>query len=187
MKRKCKQCDVEFRVDILEQEWCRTQGLSLPRRCLSCRATRREVVDVQGDCAACGTAFLLPAECVLLANLLSWQGPYKCEGCSTETAPTNTSRQLWELNARLLEPCIDDTAADEGGPALPEDLFKDLDKAPLAEPATPPAGSHGADSVNEVRSTTDGVGLPPTQPSSENVPSPDDLFKSLASPSRRSE
>jgi len=186
VKRTCKQCDGDFRVDILEQEWCRTQGLSLPRHCLPCRATRRQLTDIEEGCASCDTLYRLPADCVFLASLLSWSGPYQCEDCSTDAPPADLSRQLWELNARLRAPIEDDTAADDRGPSLPEDLFKDLDNvAPVPRVASPPEGESDA---KEGRSAADGVGLPPaiTPTSSENVPSPDDLFKSLAGPNRRS-
>ena len=187
MKRTCKQCDGNFRVDILEQEWCRSQGLSLPRHCLACRAARRQLTDIEGSCAGCDSVYRLPADCVFLANLLSWTGPYQCEDCSTDAPATNLSRQLWELSARLRAPIEDDTSADERGPSLPEDLFKDLENvAAASRPAPPPP--EGESDPNESRSAAAGVGLPPAiaPTSSDNVPSPDDLFKSLASPKRRS-
>ena len=187
MKRACKQCDDDFRVDILEQEWCRSQGLSLPRRCLACRAERRQLTDADERCPACQSSFLLSAQCQFLANLLSWTGPFDCDNCASEGDETSVSKQLWQLDERLRTPVIDDIAAADGVPSLPEDLFKDLDNVPVVErPPAPPrsdaAGEEASPSVSE------GVGPPQpvAQPDGDNVPSPDDLFKSLAGPSRRS-
>ena len=185
MKRTCKQCSCDFRVDILEAEWCRTQGLSLPRRCLSCRAERRGVEAATGACLECSSSFELPAQCVFLARLLCWSDPTHCANCARDKRPRNRSRQLWELNTRLQQPMIDDTASDKNVPSLPEDLFKDFDKITNSDRFIAPQSS---DSPAEPSSLADGVGPPPNraQPGTDSVPSPDALFKSLAGPKRRS-
>ena len=86
---------------------------------------------------------------------------------------------------RLEEPFIDDTASDERRPSLPEDLFKDLDKRVNSDRLLAPTAG---DEPAEKRAQSEGVGPPPNvaQPSTDNVPSPDSLFKSLAGPKRRS-
>ncbi len=185
MKRTCKQCNCDFRVDILEAEWCRTQGLSLPRLCLSCRAERRGGKNFEGSCATCSAPFTLPAECVLLANLLSWDIPDECLTCAEAKPEADPARQLWDLKLRQEEPLVDDTAADRKHPSLPEDLFKDFEKNITSDRFVAPST---AEEPAEERSLADGVGLPPNvaQPGTDNVPSPDSLFKSLAGPKRRS-
>jgi hypothetical protein len=96
-----------------------------------------------------------------------------------------TSRQLWELNSRLEEPLVDDTAADRMHPSLPEDLFKDFEKNITSDRTLTPSTD---EEPAEERNLANGVGPPPNvaQPSTDNVPSPDSLFKSLAGPKRRS-
>jgi len=185
VKRTCKQCSCDFRVDILEAEWCRTQGLSLPRLCLGCRAERRGVESAVSACSECSSSFQLPAQCVFLARLLSWADPTQCATCAADKPASNRSRQLWELNARLQEPLIDDTAAGRSVPSLPEDLFKDFDKLTNSDRFV---AAKSSEEPVEANSLADGVGPPPNmaQPSTDSVPSPDALFKSLAGPKRRS-
>ena len=127
----------------------------------------------------------MPSECVLVANLLSWPVPTECMACAQGRSESDTTRQLWGLKRRLEEPLVDDTAADMKRPSLPEDLFKDFEKNIPSDRFVAPSTS---EQPSEDRSLADGVGPPPdvTQPSTENVPSPDSLFKSLAGPKRRS-
>ncbi len=193
MIRHCKNCQAAFRVDALEQEWTRGQGLSLPRRCAHCRAERRGIVDEERSCTRCKTTFVLPAELALLAMTMGWKLPPDClTGCAGGKGPKSfrgERRKLAEFWLRMCE-AIEEPGPGKGdGPKSADlsNLFSGLD-AMLEQ-----AAQEEAKSLNEAEEQTkDGEGATggesPAEPRSfagDDVPSPDDLFKGLAGPRRK--
>ncbi len=188
MIRTCKDCSKSFAVDQAEQEWLAAKSLSLPRRCLSCRASRRGVVDRSVACERCGEAFAYDAELAILVQTFGWSDPTRCiVGCD-ETARKNLRgerKKLAELHERRTGAKADLKAASmataEKKATRPEDLFKGLD-ALIEKAATEAAATEAADEPSAPASETDSgeFGLNPLARPGEEVPSPDSLFSSLA-------
>lgn len=165
MIRDCKDCGADYRVPVAEQDWCAAQGISLPRRCPTCRAERRGINDERCSCAICGVTFDYPREFALLVATLSLPAPQRCPaGCAqddeefVEPALSPTDRSLADLWGQV----YDQLAPVEQPiirrlPREPEELFK------------PDMGRSKVD---------DAAG-----PEFDDVPSPDALFQGLGGPS----
>ncbi len=186
MIRECRDCSESFAVDPSEQEHLADRNLSLPRRCLGCRATRRGVETTTIECARCGNGFVFDAKLAVLVQTLGMEPPTRCiVGCD-ETARRNLRgdrKKLAELHERAAEGVArikkDREERMEKGAVRPEDLFKGL--GALLEKA---AAEEAAASLEETGASPDldadtEFGLNPTARPGEDVPSPDSLFKSL--------
>lgn len=186
MIRKCRDCEASFEVDVAEKQWCRSQGISLPRRCLSCRAERRHIVDETLSCARCGEDFSYGRELAVLVTTFSWAPPTRCVAGCDDKARRNLRgerKKLAELQERMDAASDAVEAAAQASPSKPADLFKGLDA--LLEKA---AAAEAAKAVEEAEAEPEepaGATLTPKPRGGEDLPSPDDLFRGLESKSRK--
>ena len=159
--RHCKQCTAAFQVTEIEQDWCRNQGVSLPRLCLSCRADRRGLQNETRVCGDCGGDFVYPRELALLVMTLSWEAPGFClaactRGTNQEAATNSSQLELVGLLEAISAPVVVSPTEASFRPTQPEDLFR-------------------SDIGTRKEETTEEPALPP-----EDLPSPDSLFKDLS-------
>ncbi|MCP4871232.1 MAG: hypothetical protein GY898_21185 [Proteobacteria bacterium] len=185
MIRECRDCSESFAVDPSEQEHLAARNLSLPRRCLGCRAKRRGVETTTIECARCGTGFVFDAKLAVLVQTLGMEVPTRCiVGCD-ETARKNLRgerKKLAELHERAAEGVArikkNREERMEKGAVRPEDLFKGL--GALLEKAAAEEAAAQIDNGSSLDHDADTeFGLNPKARPGEDVPSPDSLFKSL--------
>ena len=188
MIRRCRDCEVSFEVDLAEQQWCRSQGVGLPRRCLGCRAERRRITDQAVECARCGTPFTYSREMAVLVATFSWTPPTRCiAGCDPKARKNlrGERKKMAELHDRMLA-APDQEAAKQASPVKPGALFKGLDamleKAAAKEKARAEEEAQAAPDPEEPAS---GSPLAPSPRGGEDLPSPDDLFRGLGDKSRK--
>lgn len=191
MIRECRDCSESFAVDPSEQEHLAARKLSLPRRCLGCRANRRGIETSTIACARCSTEFVFDAKLAVLVQTLGLEAPTRCiVGCD-EVARKNLRgerKKLAELHERALEGLARVKAAREEkaerGAVKPEDLFKGLG-ALLEKAAAEEAASQLNDGATLDHDADTEFGLNPKARPGEDVPSPDSLFKSLDDKQRK--
>ena len=189
MIRRCRDCEASFQVDTAEQQWCRTQGVGQPRRCLSCRADRRKLVDQTVACARCGTDFTYSRELAVLVTAFSWTPPSRCVAGCDEKARKNLRgerKKMAELHERLSAAPAQAEPGSGPAPIKPGDLFKGLDalleKAAAEEKAK---AEEEAQAAPEPEESASGSPLAPKARGGEDLPSPDDLFRGLGDKSRK--
>ena len=186
MIRKCRDCEAPFQVDQAEQDWCRTQGMGQPRRCLSCRAERRHITDEKVSCARCGTEFVYGRELAVLVTAFSWTPPTRCIGGCDEGARKNLRgerKKLAELVNRMDLAVEEEEARVAASPVKPGDLFKGLD-ALLEKAAAAEAALAAAEPEPEPEASASAP-MTPKPRGGEDLPSPDDLFRGLESKARK--
>jgi DNA-directed RNA polymerase subunit RPC12/RpoP len=141
--RECRDCGESFGVGSIEQEHLVGKALSLPRRCLACRAKLRGFADRTVTCARCSNEFLFEGKLAVLLQTFGWSEPTRCiVGCD-EAARKNLRgerKQIAELKEAAdgsIAQMEADRVAQVEEAERPEDLFKGLDamleKAALAE------------------------------------------------------
>ena len=187
MIRKCRDCEASFQVDQAEQQWCRTQGMGQPRRCLSCRAERRHITDQKVSCARCGTEFVYSRELAVLVTTFSWTPPSRCIGGCDAGARKNLRgerKKLAEVVERMNLAVKEEEARVAASPVKPGDLFKGLD-ALLEKAAAAEAAKEAEEQAKEELEEAGAGPLTPKPRGGEDLPSPDDLFRGLESKSRK--
>jgi hypothetical protein len=199
MIRTCKDCDAPFGVDEVEQDWCRAQGISLPRRCLNCRARLRGLVDEELACHDCGHVFAYPKTLAILVATFGWEPPATCIcGCPT----IEGSAQLFEGDRKTMAELYERMTAEPepsaagsglGRATKPEDLFKGLaDIIARAQAEEQAKGAHGGrvrltdiERDEPKRALEAEIHGEPKSRKEEDVPKLDDLFRNLGGGPRR--
>jgi hypothetical protein len=143
--RHCADCGAPFSLEPEEEDWFRREGLTLPKRCGSCRASRRGARDRYLTCTRCGRTFTYPRELQLYARSYGWGTPSRCiSGCADggivdETDEERAMRELLEgLHARRrrgdappIEAVLDARRSRPRSPTpsprSPDSLFQSLD------------------------------------------------------------
>lgn len=186
MIRKCRDCESSFEVDVAEQQWCRTQGMGQPRRCLGCRAERRKIGDETVECARCGTSFTYSRELAVLVTTFSWAPPTRCiAGCDAKARKNlrGERKKVAELVERMDLAVEEEEARVAASPVKPGDLFKGLDA--LIEKAAKEEAAKAAEVEEAEPEDAEPAPMTPKPRGGEDLPSPDDLFRGLEGKSRK--
>lgn len=99
----CVDCGRHYAPEEGEIRFFIRKGLELPKRCHTCRATRRGIEGTYLICKRCGKQFLYPWEIQLYARTYKWDTPEVCfGGCGNEKfargyEPTKQERESIEI------------------------------------------------------------------------------------------
>lgn len=95
----CKDCQSPFEFSDGEHAFFAEHGLTDPKRCPSCRATRKGIADQDIICQRCGNTFTYPRELQLYTRSYGWDAPITCfGGCATKT-PVDYKQSEFEKKA----------------------------------------------------------------------------------------
>lgn len=148
MKQKCKQCGKEFELSEGEVEFYRKKGLSLPKRCKSCRNENRSGSS-GGERASSGSAFWQkkPLWFCVLALIVIVAGAFFFKDASLPPVPADSGTSVSTTAPAQTEPTTsvpasentsqpEQTAAPESTVPQPEQTAAPKSTAPQTEPTT---------------------------------------------------
>lgn len=83
--KTCIDCGSTFEFTDGERLFFANNGLSDPKRCPGCRASRKGLENKQITCSKCGKTFVYPRDLQLFARSYKWDPPTTClGGCGAE-------------------------------------------------------------------------------------------------------
>jgi len=178
--RHCADCGAPYSLEPEEEDWFRREGLSLPKRCGACRASRRGTKDRYLTCARCGRTFTYPRDLQLYARTYGWGNPSRCiGGCGGTAADDETDEE--RAMRELLETLRDRRNRGEAPPIEAVLEARPPRRPPRGAPARSPGSLFQGLEGEEPAGAGEGSLEDSVQAFRQQRTKPDDLFAGLGS------